>query len=98
MWGNIGRGVDLKANKARLMALAETAAKKAIKSNGETGYDHSLDPQDFPQHEGLARAGYLLPSWHICKAARSISGVSQGDRRGQLGRGSVHMGKQWPWH
>jgi hypothetical protein len=57
MWGNNGRGVDLKANKAKLMALAETAAKKAIKSNGETGYDHSLDPQDFPQHEGLARAG-----------------------------------------
>jgi hypothetical protein len=60
-WGAEGRGTDMKAKDAKLMKLAATAAKAAKNSggtnNGQRVYDHSIDPQDFPQHEGLSRAG-----------------------------------------
>merc|ERR1711977_631539 len=59
-WGNQGRGISYKA--ATLSTLAQTQGKKlaAKGGNGETGYDHSLDPQDFPQHEGLSQGGETI--------------------------------------
>merc|ERR1719181_1592681 len=54
-WGTQGRGIDMKAKNAKLSQLASTASGGT--DNGREAYDHSLDPQDFPQHEGLSSRG-----------------------------------------